>query len=87
MAIPTYDKFIEPILRYLAQHPEGAPASTVHEAASAALGISDPDKQVLLPSRTQPVYKNRAPTEKPRRPETVIADHPVLAARGGQFPN
>jgi restriction system protein len=60
MAIPTYDKFIEPILRYLVQHPEGAPASTVHEAASATLGISDSDKQVLLPSRTQPVYKNRA---------------------------
>ena len=37
MAIPTYDKFIEPILRYLAQHPEGSPASTLHEASSAAL--------------------------------------------------
>lgn len=60
MAIPTYDKFIEPILRYLARHPEGSPASTVHEASSVALGISDEDKQVLLPSRTQPVYKNRA---------------------------
>lgn len=60
MAIPTYDKFIEPILRYLAEHPEGSPASTLYEASSAALGISDEDKQVLLPSRTQPVYKNRA---------------------------
>lgn len=60
MAIPTYDKFIEPILRYLAKHPEGSAASTVHEASSAALGISDEDKRVLLPSRTQPVYKNRA---------------------------
>jgi restriction system protein len=60
MAIPTYDKFIEPILRYLAQHPEGSHASTLYEPSSAALGISDEDKQVLLPSRTQPVYKNRA---------------------------
>ena len=60
MAIPTYDKFIEPILRYLAQHPDGSPASSLYEASSAALGISDEDKQVLLPSRTQPVYKNRA---------------------------
>src|SRR5215212_8708659 len=60
MAIPTYDKFIEPILRYLAQHPEGAPASTLYEASSAAPGISDEDKQVLLSSLTQPIYKNRA---------------------------
>lgn len=39
MAIPTYDKFIEPILRYLAKHPAGSAASTVHEASSAALGL------------------------------------------------
>jgi restriction system protein len=60
MAIPTYDKFIEPILRYLAKHQEGAPASTLYEAASDTLGISEEDKLALLPSRTQPVYKNRA---------------------------
>src|SRR2546422_6545727 len=60
MPIPTYDQFIEPILRYLSQHPEGAPAQTVYEAASVALGIGEDDKLALLPSRTQPVYKNRA---------------------------
>lgn len=60
MPLPTYDKFIEPILRFLAQHPDGAPASVVYEAASRILGIDDNDRLVLLPSRTQPVYKNRA---------------------------
>ena len=60
MPIPTYDKFIEPILRYLAQHPEGATASTSYEAASEMLGVTEQDKLALLPSRTQPVYKNRA---------------------------
>jgi restriction system protein len=60
MAIPTYDKFIEPMLRYLAQHPEGAPASVVYEAMGSVLGIAENDKLTLLPSRTQPVYKNRA---------------------------
>jgi len=60
MPIPTYDKFIEPMLRYLAQHPEGAPASVVYEAVGSALGIDESDKLTLLPSRTQPVYKNRA---------------------------
>jgi restriction system protein len=60
MTIPTYDKFIEPILRFLAQHPEGSPASVVYEGASNILGIDETERLTLLPSRTQPVYKNRA---------------------------
>ena len=60
MAIPTYDKFIEPILRHLASHPEGAPAKDVHDAAAAVLNVSDLDRQELLPSGIQPIYKNRA---------------------------
>jgi restriction system protein len=60
MPVPTYDKFIEPILRHLAAHPDGLPAAQVHEAAADALGISAADRLELLPSGTQPVYKNRA---------------------------
>lgn len=60
MPVPTYDKFIEPILRYLVQHPEGVPAGQVHEAAADALGLGDHDRQLLVPSGAQPVYKNRA---------------------------
>jgi restriction system protein len=60
MAVPTYEKFIDPILRYLAAHPEGAPARDVHEAAAVALQISDADRQQLLPSGVQTAYKNRA---------------------------
>ena len=60
MPVPTYDKFIEPILRYLVRHPDGVPAGQVHEAAADALGLGDDDRQLLLPSGVQPVYKNRA---------------------------
>lgn len=60
MGVPTYDKFIEPLLRYLAQHPSGASARDAHEAAAIALGISEADRQELLPSGFQPIYKNRA---------------------------
>lgn len=60
MAIPTYDRFIEPILRYLAAHPEGAAARDVHEATAKALGLSHEDRQTILPSGAQAVYKNRA---------------------------
>jgi restriction system protein len=60
MTVPTYDKFIEPILRFLATQPSGAPAREAHEAAAQALGVTDIDRQELLPSGVQLVYKNRA---------------------------
>ena len=60
MSVPTYDKFIEPILRHLASNPSGSLARDAHEAAAQALAISETDRQELLPSGTQPIYKNRA---------------------------
>src|SRR6187455_3435115 len=60
MAVPTYDLFIEPILRYLVAHPEGALARDVHDAAAASLGLTEQERTELLPSGVQVVYKNRA---------------------------
>lgn len=60
MPVPTYDQFIEPVLRYLAAHPEGVPARAAHDAAAAALGLTAADRAELLPSGGQAVYKNRA---------------------------
>lgn len=60
MAVPTYDRFIEPILRYLVAHPEGALAKDVHDAAATALGLTDEARAELLPSGVQTIYKNRA---------------------------
>jgi restriction system protein len=51
---------MEPILRYLAATPDGAPARDVYEAAATTLGLTDTDRTELLPSGTQAVYKNRA---------------------------
>ena len=60
MAVPTYDRFIEPLLRFLAARPEGAPAREAHDHAAVALGLTDDDRQQLLPSGAQPMFKNRA---------------------------
>lgn len=60
MPIPTYDRFIEPVLRLLAQRPSGAPAREVYEAAAQALNLTDADRKELLPSGAQEIYKNRA---------------------------
>ncbi len=60
MAVPTYDQFIEPILRCLATRPEGAPAREVHDAAATELGLTEADRAERLPSGVQHVFKNRA---------------------------
>jgi restriction system protein len=60
MAVPTYDRFIEPILRFLAAHPDGALARDAHDAAADSLNLSDLDRQEVLPSGVQNIYKNRA---------------------------
>lgn len=60
MPVPTYDLFIEPLLRFLAANENGVSAKLAHEQAANALGLSEEDKQILLPSGAQPIYKNRA---------------------------
>ena len=59
MSVPTYDQFIEPLLRYLATHPEGAPAADAHEAVATQLALAPDQRAERLPSGVQPVYKNR----------------------------
>lgn len=59
MTVPTYDQFIEPLLRYLATHPEGARAADAHEAVAAQLRLGDEDRTERVPSGVQSVYKNR----------------------------
>lgn len=59
MSVPTYDQFIEPILRYLAINRDGAPARVVHDATADSLSLDDTQRLLVLNSG-QPVYKNRA---------------------------
>ncbi len=60
MAVPTYDQFIEPLLRYLYDKRDGVVAREAHDAAAAALGLTEEQMAELLPSGRQRVYKNRA---------------------------
>ncbi len=60
MPVPTYDRFIEPVLRFLATKPDGVKAADAQDAAAKRLGLSDEDRQERLPSGQQAVYKNRA---------------------------
>ncbi len=59
MATPTYDQFIEPLLRYLAEQTEPVRTKAVYLALAEVVGLSAEDMSELLPSRIQPVYQNR----------------------------
>jgi restriction system protein len=59
MTIPTYDHFIEPVLRILAGVPDGALTRDVYEAAANAMHLTDDERAEMLPSQTQQIYKNR----------------------------
>lgn len=90
MPVPTYEKFIEPILRHLATHPEGALARDVHEIAAQSLGLSEADMQELLPSGTQPVFKNRAGWAHDRLKRAGLSSSPrrgfwKLTAKGIEY--
>lgn len=76
MPVPTYDQFIEPILRFLAQNPNGVNAKEAHEAAAKILNLSDSERQELLPSGVQPVYKNRAGWAHDRLKRAALSSSP-----------
>jgi restriction system protein len=59
MAIPSYYRFIDPLLRYLARHLDGVSKSEADEAVADLLGLSSDDRTQRLPSGKQLVYKNR----------------------------
>lgn len=59
MAIPTYDQFIEPLLRFLAQSPDGVSTAATYHAVADQVGLPEVERDELLPSRRQPVYQNR----------------------------
>lgn len=76
MPVPSYDKFIEPVLRYLASCPDGARAADVHDAAADALALSEQDRAELLPSGRQAVYKNRCGWAHDRLKRAGLSESP-----------
>jgi restriction system protein len=76
VAIPTYDQWIDPILRVLGDHPNGIGAPAAHDLAAQALALTDEDREQLLPSGVQRVYKNRAGWAHDRLKRAGISSSP-----------
>lgn len=84
MSIPTDDQVIEPLLRYLAQHQDPIPTRDVYTALADRLGLSESERQELLPSRQQAVYQNRIGwTYKQARRAGCLQSRPLDVAADG----
>jgi hypothetical protein len=59
MAIPRFDSWIEPTLRHLALHADGARRSELYDPVADAMGTTPEDRQQLLPSGRILVYRSR----------------------------
>lgn len=59
MTLPTYDQFIAPLLSLLAAHPEGLTTAAAQTAVADAVGLTEEQRAVRLPSGVQAVYRNR----------------------------
>lgn len=89
MAVPTYDRFIEPVLRFLAANPDGVRAREAHEAAADRLGLDDADRALTVPTG-QPLYNNRAGWAHDRLKRAGLSSSPKrgtwqLTEEGRQF--
>jgi len=90
VTLPTYDRFIEPILRFLAKFPSGAPAREAHDEAAQALALTEDQRAERLPSGVQPVYKNRAGWAHDRLKRSGLSSSPrrgfwCLTSQGFDF--
>lgn len=59
MTVPKFYEFIEPLLRVLAEHPDGLETAEAYEKTADCVGLSEEERSELIPSGQQPTYKNR----------------------------
>ena len=89
MAVPTYDQFIEPILRFLANQSAPVAAKDAHAAAASTLGLTPVQRQETVTSG-QLVYKNRCGWAHDRLKRTGYSTSPKrgywqLTTAGAEF--
>lgn len=76
MPVPTYDQFIEPVLRFLALQNNPVAARVVADQAASLMQLTEPQRQELLPSGTQQTYKNRVAWAYDRLRRANLASSP-----------
>ena len=75
-SVPTFDAFIEPLLRVLVASPDALATRNVYESVADRLGLSDEQRAEVLPSGRQPYYKNRIGWAHDRLKRAELSESP-----------
>ncbi len=59
MAVPTFAEMIPHLLQVLADHEEGLEVHKVYSLVAQTLNLSEEDRAMMVPSKSQAIYKNR----------------------------
>ena len=81
MSIPNFQRFIDPLLRFLALHPNGVDKSEADEAVASALGLTDVEKDTRLPCGKQHVYNVLGRAGKTQVGGQLLAEHQLFSAK------
>ncbi len=76
MTVPSYQDFMLPTLKLIADNCEHKSRDIVEQAAD-MLGLSEEDKQEKLPSQTQATYYNRAMWARTYLKKACLLDYPA----------
>lgn len=76
MSIPTVGACLIPLLRVLAQSPEGLPSGAAQERAAEVLALSREDRAVELPSGGS-AFRNRVAWAQVRLKKAGLTDNPA----------
>lgn len=75
-SVPTFDAFIEPLLRVLTSTDEPIRTGDVYEAVADRVGLTEEQRSEVLPSGRQPYYKNRIGWAHDRLKRAGLSDSP-----------
>lgn len=59
MSVPTFAEMIQPLLQVLGNHEQGIEIGRVYEMVALATGLTEEDRALMVPSKSQAMYKNR----------------------------
>ena len=59
MAVPSFADMIPPLLQVLSAHSDGIEVAKVYAFVAEAVGLTEEDRALMVPSKCQAIYKNR----------------------------
>jgi restriction system protein len=77
MGFPTFRDMLDPLLRVLAEAPEGMQARVAQDRVADLLGLGENERQLLVPGGTQRLYRHRTNWAHDRLKRASLSSSPT----------